>query len=158
MFDDARSSERTGAGNGAGTATIDIAGGDGNISLTKFSPEGITIKVGTTLTWHISEASGDPHVLVFNADTQGKDLNPPLYTGLTPDGGLRVNSQYVTQTLPIWHHSDYCHYPITAEFGCALRLRRQLTECDREYLFTHLRRPCQYYLCRSIPPSGISGS
>jgi plastocyanin len=100
VIGDSLSAERTGGANGLTNSTVLIGGGDANISLAKFSPEGITVKVGTTVTWQTLESSGDPHVLVFNADIQGKDLNPPLYTAVSSDGGLVLNNKYTHPTFP----------------------------------------------------------
>jgi plastocyanin len=82
-----------------GTITVQIGGGDGNISLTTFSPNGLVIKAGSTITWTINEESGEPHVLVF-FPTIKDSSGQPIYTGRAPDGGLIVNPAYRTASLP----------------------------------------------------------
>ena len=95
MLDQSLPVQRWGGGN---SAEIEIGAGDGNASLTYFSPAGITIKAGSTITWVIKETSGDPHALVFFP--AASDNNVPLYTGLAADGGLIINKAYRKATLP----------------------------------------------------------
>ncbi len=87
--------ERDGGANGASSVQIDVAGGDGNASQTKFTPSGITIRVGSTITWVAKETSGDPHNIYFGLVTA-----KPMYTRVAPDGGLLVNPAFVKVTLP----------------------------------------------------------
>src|SRR5581483_4176793 len=43
--------EARNGGTSYGGPEVEIGGGDGNISLNTFSPEGLTIKAGSTVTW-----------------------------------------------------------------------------------------------------------
>jgi plastocyanin len=97
VLSDSFATEKAGA-NAAGPLTITIGGGDGNISLAKFTPAGITVTVGTTVTWTIAETSGDPHSLVFGNVDQSV-LRQPFYSGLAPDGGLYINESFAFTTL-----------------------------------------------------------
>lgn len=89
-------SERDGGASGGNSTTILIGGGDANVSTTKFSPMGLTVKVGATVTWAINEESGDPHDLYFGP----LGLAAPTYTRMAPDGGLMVNPVYARISLP----------------------------------------------------------
>jgi plastocyanin len=87
------------AGAAGGTSTqVLVGGGDGNASLTFFSPTGLTVKVGSTVTWQITETSGDPHCLVFFYNPL-TEFGVPLYTGFARDGGLLTNPAYRTATI-----------------------------------------------------------
>ena len=90
-----RPQERNNGTTGLSNAQVEIGGGEGNISLTKFSPEGLTVRAGSTITWLIRETSGDPHDLLF-----GNGASVPMYTKLANDGGLLFNPLFAKPTLP----------------------------------------------------------
>ncbi len=79
-----------------GGTTIAVGNGNGNVTINKFTPAGITIKAGSRITWQIDETSGDPHAIVLNPSQA--DARQPLYTGLASDGGLKINPRYTTPT------------------------------------------------------------
>jgi len=97
VAENAFAGDKAGA-NAAGVVSITIGGGDENVSLAKFSPAGITITAGTTVTWTIAEQSGDPHVLFFGNLDQSV-VSQPFYSGLAPDGGLLINEFFAISTL-----------------------------------------------------------
>jgi len=91
----ARSGQRNN-GVSFGGPSIEIGGGDGNVSLNTMSPEGVTIKVGAKVTWVVRETSGDPHAIVINpvSISQGTP-----YTSLAPDGGLAIDPRIAKPSL-----------------------------------------------------------
>jgi plastocyanin len=99
-LDRAQPVERTAVATGS-NVEIEVGAGDGAISLEKFIPAGVTVHVGTTIRWYTKETSGDLHALVFGAPTDAEQSGTaPLYTGLTADGGMAINGDYATPSLP----------------------------------------------------------
>ncbi len=100
--DDALLASQSWSGNSAnGPSGVQVAVGLGNenVSLNSFIPSGVTIHVGSTVTWKVPETSGDPHAIVMGSLTSVERAQQvPLYTGRTPDGGLRINPDYVKAT------------------------------------------------------------
>jgi plastocyanin len=101
VLDAEQAIERTGAATYVGAANVLVGTGDSALTLNKFSPAGLTIKVGTSVRWYTTEDSGDPHALVFGAPTDAEQSGlVPLYTGRSADGGLIINADYATPSLP----------------------------------------------------------
>lgn len=89
------------AGASPGDVEIEVGGGTPAISFNQFYPPGVTVSISTTVTWNCRETSGDPHALVFGALTTAEDGGDvPLYTGLAADGGLTINPDYATPSVP----------------------------------------------------------
>jgi len=87
-------------GVGPSTPTIFVGTGNENASVNEFTPAGITVKVGSTVTWQIKETSGDLHAIVFNP-MPGPESNGQLrpYIGLARDGGLTISPAYQLASL-----------------------------------------------------------
>jgi len=89
------------AGGSNGDVEIQVGSGNPAISINQFIPAAVTIKVGSTVKWACRETSGDPHALVFGAPTTAEEGGEvPLYTGLAADGGLTINPDYATPSVP----------------------------------------------------------
>ncbi len=84
------------SGNNGGIG-IAVGSGNGDVSLNTFSPAGVTVRAGTTITWTVHETSGDPHVLVFNP-TDADRAGPRFYVGLSSSGALQTNPAYGART------------------------------------------------------------
>jgi len=93
--------EQTSDAHGAdvGSPTVSVGFGNRDVSLNVFSPAGLQVHVGATVTWQTGETSGDPHAIVVNPST-ATSSGALLYTGLAHDGGLTINPAYATPTLP----------------------------------------------------------
>jgi len=84
-----------------GDVEIEVGGGTPAISFNQFYPPGVTVSISTTVTWNCRETSGDPHALVFGSlTTAEQDGTVPLYTGQAADGGLTINPDYATPSVP----------------------------------------------------------
>jgi len=99
LRDEASLERRGGSGGSNGVPEIEVGVGNNNVSINKFTPTGLTVKVGTQVTWMLRETSGDPHALVFSPNNTELQGHEPLYTGLAADGGLKINSVYTKATL-----------------------------------------------------------
>lgn len=92
--------ERAGGANGVTGATVLIGFGNSSVSVNKFTPAGVTIAAGDSVTWVTRETSGDPHEIVFRPTDSESQGHGVLYGGFAADGGLKLDAAYVAPTLP----------------------------------------------------------
>ncbi len=83
-----------------GSPEVSVGFGNKDVSLNIFAPAGIQIHAGSTVTWRMSETSGDPHAILLVTGASATNAGAaPLYTALAPDGGLTVNPVYAKASL-----------------------------------------------------------